>query len=139
MEDGDKRSTIFTVQNAEKTIVTFFWIVLVLIISVCIHGWITTKTLFGTFLFLSNNVTKIVSGATLLLLLLEGVYTMFLWRLRTERRKLKQEKEKKAEELAKAKAEGKAEYAKRINEWDERRRAAEARGEKFTEPPPAPE
>ena len=63
---------------------------------------------------------------------------MFLWRLRTERRKLKQEKEKKAEELAKARAEGKAEYAKRINEWDERRKTAEAQGKEFTEPLPPP-
>ena len=64
---------------------------------------------------------------------------MFLRRARRERQKLKEEKKKRDQEIAQIRAEGKAEYAKRINEWDERRRAAEARGEKFTEPPPAPE
>jgi len=37
---------------------------------------------------------------------------------------------------AKAKAEGKAEAYREIAAWNERRKAAEARGEPFTEPPP---
>ena len=36
-----------------------------------------------------------------------------------------------------AKAEGKAEVYREIVEWDRRRREAAARGEAFTEPPPA--
>ena len=44
-----------------------------------------------------------------------------------------------ATEAAKAegKAEGKAEVYQEIQEWDRRRRESEARGEEFTEPPPA--
>ena len=37
---------------------------------------------------------------------------------------------------AAAKAEGKAEVYREIAEWDRRRKEAEERGEKFTEPPP---
>ena len=113
--------------------------VLVLIVSVCVRGWVLSKSLFDTFLFLTDNVTNIVSGATLLLLLREGVATMFLRRARRERQKLKEEKKKRDQEIAQIRAEGKAEYAKRINEWDERRKTAEAQGKEFTEPLPPPE
>ena len=41
-----------------------------------------------------------------------------------------------AEAEAKAKTEGKAEAYREIAAWNERRKAAEARGETFTEPPP---
>ena len=37
---------------------------------------------------------------------------------------------------AKGMAEGKTEVYREVAEWDSRRREAEARGEKFTEPPP---
>ena len=39
---------------------------------------------------------------------------------------------------AEGRAEGKAEVYQEVAEWNRRRMAAEARGEKFTEPPPAP-
>ena len=42
----------------------------------------------------------------------------------------------KAEGLEQGKAQGKAEAYQQIAEWNERRKAAEARGEPFTEPPP---
>ena len=48
----------------------------------------------------------------------------------------------KAEGIAEGKAEGivegEAKVYREIAEWDRRRREAEARGEQFTEPPPAP-
>ena len=40
------------------------------------------------------------------------------------------------EGMARGKAEGKAELAAEVADWNERRLAAEARGEKFDEPPP---
>lgn len=53
---------------------------------------------------------------------------------------LKRERELKAQISAEAKAEGRAEGRAEayheIAEWNKRRLAAEARGEKFTEPPP---
>ena len=47
---------------------------------------------------------------------------------------LKREKEIRAE----SEARGKAEVYQEIAAWNARRMEAEARGEKFTEPPPAP-
>ena len=41
-----------------------------------------------------------------------------------------------AEAIAEGKAEGRAEAYREVAEWNKRRLAAEARGEKFTEPPP---
>ncbi len=55
---------------------------------------------------------------------------------------LKRERELKAQVSAEAKAEGRAEGRaeayREIAEWNRRGMEAEARGEKFTEPPPAP-
>ena len=51
---------------------------------------------------------------------------------------LKKEKELKAQVSAEARAEGRAEAYREVAEWNRRRMAAEARGEKFTEPPPIP-
>ena len=55
---------------------------------------------------------------------------------------LKKERELKAQASAEGRAEGrekgKAEVYQEVAEWNRRRMAAEARGEKFTEPPPAP-
>ena len=50
------------------------------------------------------------------------------------------ERREKRVQMAKAegKAEGEAKVYREIAEWDRRRREAEARGEQFTEPPPAP-
>ncbi|MDE0465482.1 MAG: hypothetical protein OYL97_00385 [Candidatus Poribacteria bacterium] len=42
----------------------------------------------------------------------------------------------KAQVSAEARAEGRAEAYREMAEWNSRRLAAEARGEKFTEPPP---
>ena len=54
---------------------------------------------------------------------------------------LKRERELKAQISAEAKAEGRAEVRaevyREVAEWNRRRMEAEARGEKFTEPPPA--
>ncbi|MCY3552803.1 MAG: hypothetical protein OXH39_20280 [Candidatus Poribacteria bacterium] len=53
---------------------------------------------------------------------------------------LKRERELKAQVSAEARAEGRAEGRaeayREMAEWNSRRLAAEARGEKFTEPPP---
>ena len=46
--------------------------------------------------------------------------------------------EARAEGRAEGKAEGRAEVYRELTEWNRRRMEAEARGEKFTEPPPIP-
>lgn len=51
---------------------------------------------------------------------------------------LKREKEIRAESEARGEARGKAVVYQEVAAWNARRMEAEARGEKFTEPPPAP-
>ena len=70
----------------------------------------------------SDNVSEILSAATLLTLLDEGVDIMFLRRTREERRKQREEGYKQA--------------LQEVSEWNTRRLEAEARGDTFTEPPP---
>ncbi len=65
----------------------------------------------------------------MLTILEEGIDIMF----QCIRDTLKKEKQL----IAEGKAEGKAEVYQEVAAWDERRRQAEARGEPFTEPPPA--
>ena len=57
---------------------------------------------------------------------------------RREKRVQAAEAEAKAKAKAEGIAEGEAKVYREIAEWDRRRKEAEARGEKFTEPPPAP-
>ena len=76
----------------------------------------------------------IVGGIDLIMLLSD-------WYLaRQEKRIQAAQEEAKAAGFEQGKAEGKAEGIaeayRQIAEWDERRKAAEARGEPFTEPPP---
>ena len=51
---------------------------------------------------------------------------------------LKKERQWKAEGREEGREEGRAEAYREVAEWNRRRMAAEARGEKFTEPPPIP-
>ena len=73
-------------------------------------------------------VGMIVGGVDIIMLLSD-------WYL--ERRE-KRVQTAKAEGIAEGIAEGEAKVYQKIAEWDRRRRETEARGEKFTEPPPAP-
>ena len=69
-----------------------------------------------------HNVSEILSAATLLTLIDEGIDIMFLRRTREERRKQREE--------------GYQQAMQEVSEWNTRRLEAEARGETFTEPPP---
>ena len=73
-------------------------------------------------------VGMIVGGVDIIMLLSD-------WYL--ERRE-KRVQTAKAEGIAEGIAEGEAKVYQKIAEWDRRRKEAEARGEQFTEPPPAP-
>ena len=100
-----------------------------------------------------QNVVKDLSafipvGAFLVGIIVGGIDIIMLlsdWYLaRQEKRIQAAQEEAKAEGFEQGKAEGKAEGIaegvaeayRQIAEWDERRKAAEARGEPFTEPPP---
>ncbi|RKU23494.1 hypothetical protein C6503_02870 [Candidatus Poribacteria bacterium] len=81
-------------------------------------------------------VGMIVGGVDIIMLLSD-------WYLERREKRIQAAKaegiaEGKAEGIAEGKAEGEAKVYREIAEWDRRRREAEARGERFTEPPPAP-
>ncbi|MDE0017860.1 MAG: hypothetical protein OXU51_16880 [Candidatus Poribacteria bacterium] len=77
-----------------------------------------------------------MSAATMLTIFEEAIDIMFQ-RIRDT---LKRERELKAqistEAMEAGRAEGRAEVYREVAEWNQRRIEAEARGEKFTEPPP---
>ena len=92
-----------------------------------------------------QNVVKDVSafipvGAFLVGIIVGGIDIIMLlsdWYLaRQEKRIQAAQEEAKAEGLEQGLEQGRAEVYQQIAEWNERRKAAEARGEPFTEPPP---
>lgn len=132
-ENRDRRSSIFTVRNAENAMITFMILALFCLLIVFFHEILIKSQSFVDALYsVARNISKIMSAATMLTIFEEAIDIMFQ-RIRDT---LKRERELKAQVSAEAKAEGKAEVYREVAEWNKRRLAAEARGEKFTEPPP---
>ena len=116
---------MFTVRDAESAMIalTSFSIAViagVFLYSLLIVGNSTLKSV-GVVL---GNVSNILSAATLLTILEEGISLMF-YRIRLA---LKEESE--------IKEQGRQEAYQEVSDWNRRRLEAEARGETFTEPPP---
>jgi len=139
MEEGntDKRSSMFTVRNAENAMITFTIFALFCFWVVFFHEILVKEQSFVDALYsVVGNISKIMAAATTLMIFEETIDIMFQ-RIRDT---LKKEKALKAqvsaESRAEGRAEGKAEAYQEIAAWNSRRLAAEARGEKFTEPPP---
>lgn len=84
----------------------------------------------GTITTLFNNSPKIFASLTLIITFFEGGgVIVFLFRLLWEERKRKNQKARNKEKL---------EIIQQFLDWDQRRQAAEARGEPFNEPMPSP-
>ena len=133
--DRDKRTTMFTVRNAENAMITFMIFAMFCLLFVLLHEMLLKSQNFSDALYtIARNMSGIMSTATMLTIFEEAIDIMFQ-RIRDT---LKRERELKAQVSAEAKAEGKAEVYRQVAEWNRRRMEAEARGEKFTEPPPAP-
>ena len=73
-----------------------------------------------------------------MMLLSDFIHDRRMKRLEAAKEEAKKEgrEEGREEGRAEGKEEGKAEVYQEVQEWDRRRREAEERGEKFTEPPP---
>ena len=126
-ENKDQRSTMFTVRNAENAMIVFTMCGLAILVGVFLHAYVLKGNGFVDSLYtVAYNISKIMSAATMLTLFEEGIDIMFQ-RIRDS---LKREERL----IAKAKNE----VYKEVAEWDQRRKQAQARGEPFTEPPPAP-
>lgn len=85
-----------------------------------------------------QNVVKDISafipvGGTFVAMMIGGIDLMMLLSDFIQARREKQIEAAKVAAKAEGKAEGKAEVYQEIQEWDRRRREAEARGEEFTE------
>ena len=136
-ENRDRRSSIFTVRNAENAMITFMILALFCLLIVFFHEMlIKSQSVVDALYTVARNISKIMSAATMLTIFEEAIDIMFQ-RIRDT---LKRERELKAQVSAEAmeagREEGKAEVYREVAEWNQRRLAAEARGEKFTEPPP---
>ena len=116
---------MFTVRDAENAMITFTILAIGIIIAVVSYALIQKGQSFVSSLsVLVKNVPHILSTATLLTLLEEGISLMF-YRIRESFR-----------EEERIRNEARKELRDEIVEWDQRRKDAEARGEKFTEPMP---
>jgi len=136
-KNRDRRSSIFTVRNAENAMITFMILALFCLLIVLFHEiLIKSQSFVDTLYSVARNISKIMSAATMLTIFEEAIDIMFQ-RIRDT---LKRERELKAQISAEAmeagRAEGRAEVYREVAEWNQRRIEAEARGEKFTEPPP---
>ena len=125
MEDKDKRSSMFAVRDAENAMITFSIFVIALLVGVFLHQFVLKGEGFTDSLYaVADNISKIMSAATMLTILEEGIDIMF--------QRIRDTLKKEEQLIAKAKDE----VYQEIEEWDRRRKQAEERGESFTEPPP---
>ena len=123
--DSNKRSSIFTVKDAENTILWFCIYAIVLFVCVIIHQYLLKNYKFiNSLYFVVENISKIIAASTLLVIFGEGIDIM----LRRFREYLRREEE--------IRAKAKDEVYKEVAAWDRRRRDAEARGIEFKEPLP---
>ena len=126
-QSKDKRSSIFTVRNAENAMITFCIFAIALLVAVFLHQFVLMESsVVDAFYTVAYNISKIMSAATMLTISEEGIDIMF--------QRIRDTLKKEEQLIAKAKDE----VYKEIEDWDQRRKQAEARGEPFTEPPPAP-
>ncbi len=132
MEDRDKRSSIFTVQDAESAMTWLTIIVIAGLIYAYVYEVIKGQGCFGAIYAATNHIPKIMSIATAAIILKEGVDIMF----RRVREAIRNDA--RAEERARLEGEaiGAARIAQAVAAWNQRRLDAESRNEPFNEQPP---
>lgn len=134
VEDRNKRTSIFTVQDAESAMTWLTIIVIVGLIYAYVYEVIKGQGCFRSIYAATDHIPKIMSIATVVIILKEGVDIM----LRRFREAIRDEARVEERARIEGKTEGKAEVYQEIAAWNARRLAAESRDEKFTEPPPIP-
>ena len=131
----DKQAPMFTVRNTESAMVAFAIFAMASLATVFLHEiLLRNKGILEALYTIADNFPKIMSAATTLTFIEEGIDVMFQ-RLRDS---LKREQKIKAESEARGEARGAEKVYQEVAAWNARRMEAETRGEKFTEPPPAP-
>ena len=141
MEDKNNRSSIFTVKDAENTILWFCFYIVILTIGIIFHQCLLRNyKVIDSFYFVGEHISKVVASSTMMIVFGEGVDIM----LRRFREAIQREREiraqARAEGLELGREEGREEgrnlVYREIEEWKKRKTEAEARGEEFTEPLP---
>ena len=103
---SDERSSMFTVRDAENATIVFIIFALFVLVGVFLHEFVLKNNGFVDSLYtIADNISKILSAATLLTIFEEG-FDIMLSRFRAARAR---DKKLKAEALAAARAEGYAE------------------------------
>ena len=116
---------MFTVRDAESAMIALTSFSIAVIAGVFLYNLlIVGNSTLKSISVVLGNVSNILSAATLLTILEEGISLMF-YRIRLA---LKEERE--------IKEQGRQEAYQEVDDWNTRRLEAEARGETFTEPPP---
>ena len=139
MENTETRSALFTVRDAEDALIRFT--LTLFAIGIFLHEILIERQVWKEALHKTlKSKPHALAWATGLTMSLEGGVIMFS-RLQDYRdRRKRRFDEAEAKGKAEGKAEGRAEIYQEIAEWNDRRLAAEARNEPFTEPfPSAPE
>ena len=135
MENEETRSALFTVRDAEDALVRFTLTLFAILVGIFLHEILIEQRVWNDAVYkMLGSKPHAFAWATGLTMSLEGGIIMF------SRLKDYQDRRKRRfdEAEAKGRAEGKTEIYQQIAEWNNRRIAAEARNETFTEPFPSP-
>ena len=143
MKNTETRSALFTVRDGEDALIRFTLTLFAILIGIFLHGILIERQIWSDALYgMLDRKPHALAWATGVTMSFEGGILMFSrlqdYRDRRQRRFDEAEAKGRAEGRAEGKAEGRVEAYQEIAEWNERRLAAEARNEPFTEPFPAP-
>ena len=131
----ETRSALFTVRDAEDALIRFTLTLFAILIGIFLHEILIERQVWDDALYQTlRSQPHALAWATGLTVSLEGGVIMFSRLQDYQDRRKRRFDEAKAE----GKAEGRAEIYQEIAEWNNRRLAAEARNEPFTEPFPSP-
>lgn len=91
--DQENRQSLFTVRNAKNAMIAFTVIAIAIAVLIFLHELLIDRIGIVKSLYaVADNVSNILSTATLLTIFEEGLDLMFFHRTREERAKLKEEK-----------------------------------------------
>ncbi len=139
MGNRETRAALFTVRDAEDAVVRFTLLLFAILIGIFLHEILLEKQAWRDALYtMLGSKPHALAWATGLTISMEGYIIMFTRLKDYQDRRKKRFAEAEAKGKAEGRVEGRSEVYQEIAEWNNRRLAAEARNETFTEPFPDP-
>ena len=139
MGNRETRAVLFTVRDAEDAVVRFTLLLFAILIGIFLHEILLEKQAWRDALYtMLGSKPHALAWATGLTISMEGYIIMFTRLKDYQDRRKKRFAEAEAKGKAEGRVEGRSEVYQEIAEWNNRRLAAEARNETFTEPFPDP-